>query len=486
MNRKRRDLQFLRRYYRPFAQAIALVSTAWSSVGMANMIGSDVQNFNPTTSGNDLVTVQTSQTFGGLGNYGLGLWFNWATNTLPYFDTDDQRSVDQSKTITTTVTGMDAVAGMGLTENWDIGLALPHVVAQSVKSDEPHGQFGTKGNTEIRLHTKYRLWHSQDSGVAVAGSTNFDRIQNNPYTGSSKAPTFNIELIGDTRISAITLAANLGYRFRKPGQEVNNAEGVAPILPIKSLVIGSLGLGYRISSKTELIAEVYGGKPANDIMTTSPRKSAAIEGLGGVRYNFKPDWALHSGIGTELAHSTSSPDLRIYAGITWMNKGEKRAEPIAESSPQTTTPAVIAASTPAPAALSMPNKDFPKPDEVIIIRDVLFDFDKSTLNHRGAKKNLKILTDALTGPKGLSKLVIEGHTDYMGSDSYNLALSRRRAAALKTWLVQENVVKAGQVITVGYGESRPVATNKTESGRELNRRVEFKIYHADNPSFAKK
>jgi len=69
------------------------------------------------------------------------------------------------------------------------------------------------------------------------------------------------------------------------------------------------------------------------------------------------------------------------------------------------------------------------------------------------------------------ELVLEGHTDSKGSDDYNLALSERRAVAVKAWLVQEYGIDGARVTTVGYGESRPIADNSTEEGRARNRRV---------------
>ena len=72
------------------------------------------------------------------------------------------------------------------------------------------------------------------------------------------------------------------------------------------------------------------------------------------------------------------------------------------------------------------------------------------------------------------KVVIEGHTCSMGTDAYNQKLSERRAKAVYDYLVKKGV-NAAKLSTVGLGETQPMADNKTESGRELNRRVEFKL-----------
>ncbi|ABC76075.1 OmpA family protein [Syntrophus aciditrophicus] len=69
---------------------------------------------------------------------------------------------------------------------------------------------------------------------------------------------------------------------------------------------------------------------------------------------------------------------------------------------------------------------------------------------------------------------VEGHTDSVGSDAYNMDLSTRRANAVKTLLVQRGVADS-RIEVVGYGETMPIATNDTEAGRQKNRRVEIKI-----------
>jgi outer membrane protein OmpA-like peptidoglycan-associated protein len=71
-------------------------------------------------------------------------------------------------------------------------------------------------------------------------------------------------------------------------------------------------------------------------------------------------------------------------------------------------------------------------------------------------------------------IVVEGHTDSTGSDAYNMQLSERRANSVKRLLVQRGVADY-RITTIGYGESRPVATNNTPEGRQMNRRVEIRV-----------
>ena len=72
------------------------------------------------------------------------------------------------------------------------------------------------------------------------------------------------------------------------------------------------------------------------------------------------------------------------------------------------------------------------------------------------------------------KIRLEGHTDNVGGDEYNLKLSERRAAAVRDYLVEQSV-PADSVVAVGLGKSDPVASNTTAAGRQQNRRVDMVV-----------
>jgi outer membrane protein OmpA-like peptidoglycan-associated protein len=109
---------------------------------------------------------------------------------------------------------------------------------------------------------------------------------------------------------------------------------------------------------------------------------------------------------------------------------------------------------------------------IVNLSDVLFDTAKATLKPGAREKLARVSGILITHPD--LKLEIEGHTDSVGSDSYNQALSERRAESVRGYLVSQRI--APQSITqVGLGESRPVATNDTAAGRQRNRRVELVV-----------
>lgn len=103
--------------------------------------------------------------------------------------------------------------------------------------------------------------------------------------------------------------------------------------------------------------------------------------------------------------------------------------------------------------------------------DVLFDFDKATINP-GFEQVFDNAIKVLKLNPGLT-VEIQGHTDSIGSEQYNLDLSERRAIAVKQHLV-ESGVDASRLTTKGLGESEPVASNQVEEGRAQNRRVYYK------------
>lgn len=104
---------------------------------------------------------------------------------------------------------------------------------------------------------------------------------------------------------------------------------------------------------------------------------------------------------------------------------------------------------------------------------ILFAFDSSELQST-ARNNLSDLANSL-GEYPNTEVLIVGHTDSTGSDTYNQALSERRADAAASFLVDRGVPR-DRVRAEGRGETEPVASNEDETGRQLNRRVEVAIF----------
>lgn len=102
---------------------------------------------------------------------------------------------------------------------------------------------------------------------------------------------------------------------------------------------------------------------------------------------------------------------------------------------------------------------------------IYFDTDQATL--KATSTEVLDQVKALLQSRPQLRLVVAGHTDAEGGNEHNLALSRRRAAAVAAWLT-EHGIDGGRLQAEGHGESRPVANNGTSEGRALNRRVEIR------------
>jgi outer membrane protein OmpA-like peptidoglycan-associated protein len=111
----------------------------------------------------------------------------------------------------------------------------------------------------------------------------------------------------------------------------------------------------------------------------------------------------------------------------------------------------------------------------LTLGDILFDVDKATLKP-GAMQNLYRLVTFLKEYPDRAVLV-EGHTDSTGSDSYNLSLSEQRAGSVRSFLTG-NGIQESRVLARGYGKAYPVAGNDTAAGRQRNRRVDVVILHS--------
>ena len=108
----------------------------------------------------------------------------------------------------------------------------------------------------------------------------------------------------------------------------------------------------------------------------------------------------------------------------------------------------------------------------IRLNNIFFDFAKATLREESFHELDRILPYFEKLPD--LKIELSGHTDAVGSDEANKKLSDARANSVRDYLIQRGV-RIDKIEAVGYGESQPVATNDTDEGRQLNRRVEIKV-----------
>jgi outer membrane protein OmpA-like peptidoglycan-associated protein len=118
---------------------------------------------------------------------------------------------------------------------------------------------------------------------------------------------------------------------------------------------------------------------------------------------------------------------------------------------------------------------------IVSLSDVLFDFNRATLKP-GAREKLSKLAGILLAYPGDYRMEIEGHTDAIGSEEYNLRLSQLRAESVRDFLTQASIPASRITATRGLGKSQPIADNSKAAGRQVNRRVEIVIADITQPT----
>ena len=110
--------------------------------------------------------------------------------------------------------------------------------------------------------------------------------------------------------------------------------------------------------------------------------------------------------------------------------------------------------------------------QVVRLNNVFFDFDKWDLRPESFVELDRVVKLLVENPA--VEIEMSAHTDSKGSDEYNFTLSDNRAKSVRDYILSKGIAES-KIISQGYGETQPVATNDTDDGRQLNRRVEFKI-----------
>jgi outer membrane protein OmpA-like peptidoglycan-associated protein len=131
-------------------------------------------------------------------------------------------------------------------------------------------------------------------------------------------------------------------------------------------------------------------------------------------------------------------------------------------------------------ANELPNATVERVGEGLLVTfasGILFDFDSSNLRAE-ARANLDELAGALVDEEEDYELMIAGHTDAVGTESYNQTLSERRAEAATRYIVAAGMDR-GRIRVVGMGEAEPVESNETADGQQANRRVEVAIFASE-------
>lgn len=325
------------------------------------------------------------------------------------------------------------------------------------------------GLSHLRPNTSDSVWHrsdSTDTTLALYGGYHFARdwfVETRyAHLGKARLKSDDPAITSEESISYDVLAVHAGYYL--PFRISWSNDTVPARLFIKA------GASYIHNSTSSSLVQL------------DNNKSLVAPSLGGgIEWQFAQRWMLRGDV-----DSFSSRSRMASVSIGYWFGGEQRrhyvpgidepAEQLVTTAPEPVQPAPEDIQAEPPVVHEIITFTAPDTHTRALAEGYLpaiyvnIDSAELSINARSA---LISLANALkTYPE--ARIVIQGHTDSTGSDAYNQALSERRAESVKRFLV-DNGINAERLETQGFGSSKPVADNTTEQGRQLNRRIDFRI-----------
>jgi outer membrane protein OmpA-like peptidoglycan-associated protein len=407
-----------------------------------------INNFLPAIDPSAYLTVYGSQTLQPW-RYQFGTSFNYAKAPLQV-----GLGGNSNFTIVDNLIMADFFGSLGITDWFQIGLDVPVALSEEIE-DASILNGGVSASTkrvtsmgDVRLETKFRVLDIDRHHVGIAvlpyilfPTGNGDNlVGNNTFAGGGKA------IIDFDILNRVYISGNFGYLARSDVTILNTQ--------IADQFTFGMGVDVKAAEILDLVGEVYGSTTASDMF--KQEQETPVEADGALRFNLpKPEGlVITAGGGAGLSYGYGTPQWRGFLQVTYPNPRHVDLPPPPPLPPEDTIAKV----------------DHQK---IAIVRRVHFEFDKWTIRPISFQI-LDAVVDILKQHPSITKVRVEGYCDDIGSVKYNLRLSQRRADAVRDYLIGHGIT-ADRLIAIGYGKSRPIATNETPEGRARNRRVEFTI-----------
>jgi outer membrane protein OmpA-like peptidoglycan-associated protein len=430
---------------------------------------------------------------------GLGLFVDLADD--PLVVVDDATGDVLARPLDTAVTA-NLLASIGLWNRLELAAHLPvHLVYDG--DDAAGGGVSAGGGVgDLRFVPKLTLYRAGNAdrhavfGFAVPVSVpTGDEEQLRGAGGVTIAPT----ALAAVYFGRLGLLGNLGYRWRS-----EHPAG----LPWGDEIAFALGVTYELSEALEVEVDLAGARHVSTDVDGAGNVRLPVELLGGVSYRAGDSWVLYGGAGLGVTEGLGEPDFRIVTGVRYRSRmparhgfGDSDSDGILDKDddcpfeaedidgfrdsdgcpdPDNDRDGVLDDDDECPELPEdgddgdgCPSKTYVKivDGQLVIFGKVLFRTSSDEIDGR-SEALVDQVAAALNANPEAGNVRIEGHTDDVGDDDANLALSEARARSVKRELVERGV-SSERVSTKGYGETRPVAPNHTRAGRAKNRRVEF-------------
>ncbi len=338
----------------------------------------------------------------------------------------------------------DLSAAIGVGERLDFGLTVPVVFYERGMNVNMQNGFTQTGVGDLIIDAKAFAFKDAKGSAGLGFLARLTLPTGDPgrFTGWS-APTGEFRLIADKSFKPVYIVANAGYRIAAETQVRNNVTGASWNLSDDDRVTFGAGVQYTLplqKKSWDLFADVEGDTVVKNVREiTTP-----VIARGGVQKRFSNGIALQAGGGRGVTDALGSPSWHAFASISfdagrrWRESHREKAEKIDQE----------------------------------ISELIFFNFGDSQLSEAAASEVDKIAA-TMASDEDLNATV-RGHTDSIGSASYNERLGRRRAETVAERMSRQGV-DAVHINVESLGETAPLDSNKTTEGRARNRRVEILV-----------
>lgn len=448
-------------------RVLVLALSALAPVSEVRAQGFALNRYQPAPAGDPFFSVPSAAT----GDAGLRASFgaDYAHAPLVLRTTPERREAGE---IVDGQLHLHAGLSLALARRALLSLDVPMAVVN--RGDSPPAGDGARVRSpgspalgDLRAGLRVRLLGDQAFALAAAAALWLPTGSPAQYTGDGHWRP-GLALLGSGRARRVLWAATAGLERRATGElgRVHLAQALT----------GATALGVLLADDTVLIGSELAGAT---VLGDGSRRATNLEALLGVHLRGE-QLALGVGAGPGLSVGTGTPDVRLLATAGY--SGRRRTAPVPAPPPPA---ALVAAPAPPPATPreepAPPPPAAPEPaahlsisqTEVVIAERIEFERGSSHLAASWAvplQRVVKMMNEHIE----IQRVEIEGHTDGRERPQSGLELAKRRADAVRAWLI-EHGIDGRRLAARAYGRARPLAENGTHAGRARNRRVEFRI-----------
>ncbi len=496
--------------------------------------GVSIETFKSSSNGNSLFETILATPKQHLG-FTLGLL--WSHAQEPVFRLVKQQNLDDQTFYPVWFRQqLDISASLGLFGPVEIGIVVPIVIYQVAQDVDDAQKIQASGIGEPRLDLKVRFLNLSHfimgAGITATFPLGHYISSGRDYMGSS-LPTAEPKLLLEIPVKSVRIAGNIGFLVRKKAFIGTQNQTHA--------FTWNAGISWDVKKFEDpdglrFLLEAYGEMDIDVSYTSTP-----VEMLAGFKYRGKSDTIFSIGLGPGISRGLGTPSFRGMVGLAYDPIKRRVAVPVCELGPEDNDgfqdeDGCLDPDNDGDGILDVddqcPNdpEDFdgfededgcPDTDndndgildvidqcpmvpenfdgfededgcpeegpgksmvkvtdtQLLLSSKIYFDYNKVTIKPISFPI-LDAVAETIIANTFIQKLRIEGHTDNEGTEAYNRSLSEQRAKTVMEYLVEKGVPKE-RLESVGYGFSQPKASNDSEPGRAINRRVEFTIVKGD-------